>query len=56
MANMLSNQDWLNFRGKWGEDGGSPNGPLDWFSDWYTTQAYMWAEPLYWHSVVEGEN
>ncbi|MFW6072224.1 MAG: hypothetical protein ACOC6U_01850 [Thermoplasmatota archaeon] len=62
----ISNENWLNFKGDWGEDGGSVPGPTlrhtkpktasvvpaDWASDWYTTEANMWIEPLYWHSNI----
>ncbi len=54
----ITNEDWLNFKGKWGEDGGSPNGPVFRYSKHGSTgaywgkQAYIWIEPLYWKSVI----
>ncbi|MFO7791459.1 MAG: hypothetical protein R6W73_00570 [Candidatus Saliniplasma sp.] len=60
--NHITNQDWLDFRGDWGEDSGSVPGPIfrhtqssgpgDWISQWYTEKAYPSIEPIYWHSVI----
>ncbi|MFO7791461.1 MAG: hypothetical protein R6W73_00580, partial [Candidatus Saliniplasma sp.] len=56
---IISNQDWLNFRGKWGssgEPGPSPEGPVFRNTGHWTSptvpEAYMWIEPCYWQSVV----
>ncbi|MFO8109283.1 MAG: hypothetical protein R6U17_01985 [Thermoplasmata archaeon] len=60
--NIITNDNWLNFRGDWGEDSGSVPGPVfrhtksygpgDWISQWSTTKSHMWIGPLYWHSVI----
>ncbi|MFO8109284.1 MAG: hypothetical protein R6U17_01990, partial [Thermoplasmata archaeon] len=51
----ITNENWLNFKGKWGEDSGSPNGPVFRYSKTGTAPfyggklAHMWLEPLFWH-------
>ncbi|MFW6142184.1 MAG: hypothetical protein ACOC53_06465, partial [Candidatus Saliniplasma sp.] len=53
----ISNENWLNFRGKWGEDGGSPNSPTYRYSKhgslgiYQGKLAHMWIEPIYWYDV-----
>ncbi|MFW6176716.1 MAG: hypothetical protein ACOC40_03355, partial [Thermoplasmatota archaeon] len=61
---ILSNQDWLNFKGIWGEDGGSPNGPVFRYSKhgaippegmgYGDPLAHMWIEPIFWHEATHG--
>lgn len=56
---MISNQDWLNFKGRWGKHdwpGPSPEGPVFRNTGHWTSptvpEAYMWIEAIYWQSVV----
>ncbi|MFW6142187.1 MAG: hypothetical protein ACOC53_06480 [Candidatus Saliniplasma sp.] len=54
-TNLITNQDWLNFRGDWGEDSGSVPGAVFRNTDHWTSDvpaAYMWVEPIYWNSVI----
>lgn len=61
-TNLITNQDWLNFRGDWGEDDGSVSAPPFRNTkrglgevgdpDWGASKSYPWIEPNYWHSVI----
>lgn len=54
---IITNEDWLNFQGDWGDDGGSPKGPIYRHSKhgsmgaYWGELAYMWIEPAYWYDV-----
>ncbi len=66
---LINNQNWLNFEGRWGEQvhvtniaGKSPKGPVFRHSQpyngiksdyWYRPEANMWIEPMYWSSVLK---
>jgi len=55
---LLSMQKWLIFRGIWGADDGSVQGPVfrhskpDAGNLWLTPNAYMWVDPIYWSEVI----
>ncbi|MGM0405844.1 MAG: hypothetical protein ACQEQM_06865, partial [Thermoplasmatota archaeon] len=54
----ITNENWLNFKGRWGEDtfngikGSSPEGPVFRYSkdSWGigSPKGYMWVDPIYW--------
>lgn len=49
--NMIGSENWLNFKGRWGEHGWpgpSPEGPVFRYS--HDPDAYFWIEPCYWQS------
>ncbi|MFW6142186.1 MAG: hypothetical protein ACOC53_06475 [Candidatus Saliniplasma sp.] len=49
--NMIGSENWLNFKGHWGEHGWpgpSPEGPV--FRHSHGPDAYFWIEPMYWQS------
>ncbi|MGM0405845.1 MAG: hypothetical protein ACQEQM_06870 [Thermoplasmatota archaeon] len=66
---LIDGQDWLNFKGRWGEQvhltniaGKSPHSPTSRHSHpwngltsdyWYRPEAYMWIEPVYWMSILK---
>ncbi len=58
---LLSAQKWLKFRGIWGEDSGSVQGPVFRYSKTGTSGlyvwplAYMWVDPIYWYTATHNQ-
>ena len=51
------NHNWLEFKGIWGADDGSPPGPVFRHSkpDWGGVRApfaYFWNDPIYWQDTI----